>query len=115
MEAKAGASNKNMLQTFQEDIKKSYGPIKKNGTWRSRYNHKLYKLYNEPNKVKVIKVWLGRLFKMQEHNPWMKLTLPKIDDTREVGRPAIRWLDSVEGDLKKITGSGPMASDRKRD
>jgi hypothetical protein len=58
MEAKAGASNENMLSIFQEDIT-NYGSIKENCTWRSRYNHELYKLYKEPNKVKVIKV--GRM------------------------------------------------------
>jgi hypothetical protein len=30
------------------------GPIKENGIRRSRYNHGLHKLYNEPNIVKVL-------------------------------------------------------------
>jgi hypothetical protein len=36
-----------------------YGPVKENGVRRSRYNHELYKLYNEPDMVKMIKA--GRL------------------------------------------------------
>jgi hypothetical protein len=81
------------------------GPIKENCTWTSRYNHKLYKLYNEPDTVTVIKAgrlrWLGQLFRIQEQNPCRKLTLHKPEITRRAGRPAIRWLDSVE-DLKGV-------------
>jgi hypothetical protein len=58
---------------------------------------------NEPYMVKVIKVrqlrWMGHLFRMQEQNPCRKLTLHKPEGTRRVGKPAIRWSDSVE-DLK---------------
>jgi hypothetical protein len=54
----------------------------------------------------VIKVgWLrllGHLFKMQEQNPCRKLALHKPEGTRQVGRPAVRWLDSVEEDSKTI-------------
>jgi hypothetical protein len=53
--------------------------------------------------MKVIKSgrlrWLGHLFRMQEQNPCRKLTLHKSEGTQRVGRPAIRWLDSIE-DLK---------------
>jgi hypothetical protein len=70
------------------------------------YNHELYGLYNEPHIVKVIKVghlrWRGHLFRMQEQKPSRKLTLQKPDGTRRVGRPAIRWLNSVEEDLKTM-------------
>jgi hypothetical protein len=44
--------------------------------------------------------WLGHLFGMQEHNPCRKLTLHKPEGTRRVGRPAVRWLDSIEEDIK---------------
>jgi hypothetical protein len=40
---------------------------------------------------------------MQEHNPWRKLTLRKAESTRRVGRRAVRWLDSVEEDLKAMS------------
>jgi hypothetical protein len=54
--------------------------------------------------MKVIKPgrlrWLGHHFIRQERNPCRKLTLRTQDGTRRVGRPAIRWLDSIEGDLK---------------
>jgi hypothetical protein len=75
------------LQIFERRIfRRIYGPIRENGIWRLRYNHELYKLYNEPDIVKVIKVgwlrWLGHLFRMQEQNPCRKLTLHKPEGTR---------------------------------
>jgi hypothetical protein len=46
--------------------------------------------------------WLEQLFKMQGQNPSRKLTLPKPEGTLRVGRPAISWLDSVEGGFKTM-------------
>jgi hypothetical protein len=39
---------------------------------------------------------------MQEQNPCRKLTLHKPEDTQRVGRPAIRWLDSIEYAVKMM-------------
>jgi hypothetical protein len=76
-------------------------------TWRSRYDHELYQLYNELHIIKVFKSgslrWLGHRFRVQEQKPCRKLTPHKPGGTRRVGRPAIRWLDSIEDDLK-LTG-----------
>jgi hypothetical protein len=44
--------------------------------------------------------WLEHLFRVQEQNRCRKLTLHKPEGTRQVGRPAIELLDSVEDDLK---------------
>jgi hypothetical protein len=79
-----------MLRIFERRIlRKIYGPIKENNTWRSRYNHELHQLYNEPGIMKVIKsgrlMWLGHLF-MQEQNPCRKLTVHKPQGTQQVGR-----------------------------
>jgi hypothetical protein len=68
---------------------------------------------------------LGQLFGMQEQNPCRKLTLyqPKPKGTRRVGRHAIKWLHSVEEDLKKVgvinwrpkvTESGPTLISHER-
>jgi hypothetical protein len=37
---------------------------------------------------------------MQEQSPCRKLTLHKPEGIQGVGRPAVRWLDSMEEDLK---------------
>jgi hypothetical protein len=96
-----------MLWIFERRMLRIYGPIKEHGVCRSRSNHELYKLCNEPAIVKVIKVgrlkWLGQLFRTHEQNPCRKLALHKPEGAPWVGRPAIRWLDSVEEDLNTIT------------
>jgi hypothetical protein len=68
--------------------------------------NELYKLYNKPYIVKMMKVgrfkWLVYLFRMQEHNPCRKLTLHKPEGVRRVDRPAVRWLNSVEEYLENM-------------
>jgi hypothetical protein len=40
-----------------------FGPVEENGAWRRRYNHELYKLFNEPDIIGYIKAkrleWAG--------------------------------------------------------
>jgi len=63
------------------------------------FTHK-HTLYDELDIVKVIKIgrlrWLGHIFRMQEINPCRKLTVLKPEGTRRVGKPKLRWLESVE-------------------
>jgi hypothetical protein len=46
--------------------------------------------------------WLGHLFRMQELDPYRKLTLHKPEGTRRVGKARARWLESVHTDLRKM-------------
>jgi hypothetical protein len=46
--------------------------------------------------------WLGHLFRTTENHPCRKSTFTTLHDTRRVGRPPKRWLESVEGDLRNI-------------
>jgi hypothetical protein len=39
---------------------------------------------------------------MQELDPCRKLTLHKPEGTRRVGNPRVRWLESVETDLRQM-------------
>jgi hypothetical protein len=99
--------DESLLQIFEKKIlRRIYGPIYEGGIWRIRYNNELYKLYNEPDTVRVIKIgrlrWQDHLFRMQELDPCRKLTLYKPEGTRRVRRPRARWLESVETDLKKM-------------
>jgi hypothetical protein len=63
-------------------------------------------LYDEPDLVKVVKIrrmrWLGHLFRMQGLDPCRKLTLLKPNGTRRVGKHNLRWLESVEEDVKNM-------------
>lgn len=97
----------NKLKIFERKIlRRIFGPICENGVWRSRYNDELYTIYGDTDVVKVIKSsrvrWLGHLFREKELDPCRKVTLTKIDGKRKVGRPPIRWMDSVEHDLKTV-------------
>ena len=66
--------------------------------------------YDEQDIVKVVKVerlgWLGYLFRMQELYPCRRLTLIKQEGTRSVGKPTLRWLESVEEELRNICAWG---------
>ncbi|PSN37777.1 hypothetical protein C0J52_15854 [Blattella germanica] len=73
-------------------LRKIYGPVNDRGIWRIRNNNEIYNLYKEPNIIKVIKAnrlrWLGHLHRSEDNNPF--------------GRPATRWLDDVENDLRAL-------------
>jgi len=83
-----------------------YVPINDNGIWRARYGNEFYRLYDEMDTVKVIKMgrmrWLGHLCRMQELDPFRKLTRLKPEGTQRVWKPELRWLESVEENLKNI-------------
>jgi hypothetical protein len=44
----------------------------------------------------------GTLLRMIELYPRKRLTLLKSGDTRRVGKPQLRWVESVEEDLKNV-------------
>jgi len=98
------AKNRNMLRIVESKILGMiYIPFNDIGIWRRRYNSELHKLCDEIDVVKVIKLeilrWLGHLFRMQELDPYRKLTLLKTEGSR-VGKPKLKWLESVEKDLR---------------
>jgi hypothetical protein len=61
-------------------------------------------LYDELGLVEVTKIgrlrWLGHLVRMQEVNPCRKLTVLQPEGTQHLGKPKLRWLESVEENLK---------------
>jgi hypothetical protein len=98
----------NMIRIFERRIlRKIYGPINDTSKWRTRYSNYFYTLYNELDIAKVIKTgrlrWLGHVFRMQEVGPCRKLTVRKPEGTRHLGEPKLRWLESVEEDLKNMS------------
>jgi hypothetical protein len=46
--------------------------------------------------------WLGYPCRMQELDPCRQLTVLKPEGTRRVGKRKLRWLKSVEEDVKKM-------------
>jgi hypothetical protein len=78
--------DENPLQIFKRRIlRRIYSPINEGGIWRIRNKNELYKLYNELDVVRVIKIgrlrWVGHLFGVQEGDPCRKLTLHKPEGT----------------------------------
>jgi hypothetical protein len=79
--------------------------------------NELYQHFGEPDirEIKARRVkWLGHLFRINEYHPCRMLTFATLYGTRRVGRPPIRWLESIEEDLINI-GVGiwkRMAMDR---
>jgi hypothetical protein len=89
-----------LLSIFERRILRYiFGPVKDNGTWRRRYNHELYKLFNGPDISGYIKVerleWAGHLIRDSENRSIKKIFNTKPEGTRKVGRPKLRWEECV--------------------
>jgi hypothetical protein len=67
-----------------------------NGTWRKRYNHELYELFNDSNTVNYIKAKIltlaGHLICMSNERTLKKVFNTKPEGTRSVGRPKLGLL-----------------------
>jgi hypothetical protein len=94
-----------LLSIFERRILRYiFGPVEENGTWRRRYNHELYKLFNEPDITGYIKVKrlerAGHLIRTSENRTIKKIFNTKPEGTRKVGRPKLRWEECVYQDIR---------------
>jgi hypothetical protein len=75
-------------------LRKIYGPMDENGTMRIRYNHESYKLFYEPDMSTMVKAGrlrrLGQLSRTSKTDPCKKLTFPKVESVKRVGRPPLK-------------------------
>jgi hypothetical protein len=83
-------ADKARFGTFERKIlRRIYGPICEGATWRSRYNEKLYGLYDEIDLVTGIRIswlrWAGHTVRMEDNLPCKKVTLDKPEWRRRVG------------------------------
>jgi len=64
-------------------LRRIYGPICEGAIQRSRYNEKLYRLYEETNLVTTIKItrlsWAGHIVQMQDNLPCTKITRYEVE------------------------------------
>ena len=95
------------LLVFERRVLRTiFGPVIINEEWRSRYNDELYTLYAHETIVQKIKFqrlrWLGHIFRMEEEAPQRKCVFSNPHGNRGRGRPRMRWMDSVSGDLTKL-------------
>jgi hypothetical protein len=76
------------------------------GTWRISSNKELADLYQEIDLATVIKTlrlrWLGHVCRMEEQRDPKKALEGKPRGRRKRGKPRTRWIDNVEGDLRKM-------------
>ena len=80
-----------------------YGPINDNGVWRTRCNNTFCDALDIVKVIKIGKLrWLGHFCRMQELEPCRKLTAVRAEGTGRVGKLKQGWLESVEGDMKKM-------------
>ncbi|GFX25837.1 putative endonuclease-reverse transcriptase [Trichonephila clavipes] len=80
------------------------GVIQVNGSWRRRSNIELYKIYEQPDIVKFVKLqrlkWDGYLGRMNEDFVAARKSFKKSMGNRHRGRPPVRWIDCAEKKLK---------------
>ncbi|CAH2100132.1 unnamed protein product [Euphydryas editha] len=97
--------DENSLLVFERKIlRRIFGAVMENERWRTRYNHELYQMYDEPNVIKTIKIgrlrWAGHVLRMDEARVPKRLLEGRPEGRRSRGRPKLRWLDGVEQDIK---------------
>jgi hypothetical protein len=95
------------LGAFERKIlRRIYGSLCEGATWRSRYNEKLYGLYDEIDLITAIRIsrlrWAGHIVRMEDNLPCKKITLDKREVRRRVGRPNLRWTDGVMRDAERL-------------
>jgi hypothetical protein len=87
-------------------LRKIYGPVKENESWRIRQHDELEATIKGENIVKFIKCqrirWLGHIARMQDTAIPKQMLYGKLYATRRRGRPKMRWLDDVSMDLRKM-------------
>jgi hypothetical protein len=79
-----------LLSIFERrSLRYIFGPVEENGTWRRRYNHELYKLFNKPDitgytsiKVKRLE-WPRHLIRTGENRCIKKILTP---NQKELGK-----------------------------
>ena len=86
--------NERRLGLFERRVLRCiFGAKQENSTWRKRYNHELYELYNDSNIVNYIKVkrlgWAGHLMRVSNERTLKKILNTQPDGTRSVGRPKL--------------------------
>jgi hypothetical protein len=100
-------------------LRRIYGPICEEATWRSRYNEELYRLYDEANLVTTIKItrlrWAGHILRMQDNLPCKKIALDKPKSRRRARRPNLRWMDGMTGVAERLGITNWRIKARNRD
>ena len=88
------------LAVFERKIlRRIYGPVEENGTWRRRHNRELYTELRDAPVMDLVNLnrlrWAGHLRRMEQHRiPFRVLSCLPVGK-RKVGRPKSRWVDQI--------------------
>jgi hypothetical protein len=101
------AKDENNLRIFERQIlRKIFGPVNIDNTWRIRKNVEIDKSIEGADTVRFIKAqrikWLGHIQRMDQARPARRLLDWNPTGTKPVGRPKQRWQEDVMEDLKKL-------------
>ncbi|KAI5715018.1 hypothetical protein M8J77_009060 [Diaphorina citri] len=105
------------LVTFENKIlRKIYGPVYENGTWRIKKNKEIRELFNEPDIVANIRCrrmrWTGHVLRRDDESLIKSVWEGELTGTRRRGRPKLRWKDQIKRDMAKINTTEEDAQDR---
>ena len=101
-------------------MRKIFGPINENGSWRIKTNQELDKLLKHENIINFAKAqrlgWYGHIERMQETRMVKAIYSWKPISKRPTGRPKKRWEDDVKKDIQrlKVPNWKTLARDRRR-
>jgi hypothetical protein len=102
-----------MLRVFENKVlRRIFGPKmdEVTGGWRKLHNEELPDLYSSPNILRIIKSrrvrWEGHVARMGEKINAYRLLVGKPEGKRTLGRPRLRWVDSIKMDLLEIGWGG---------
>ena len=112
-------SDANKLRIFERKIiRRIYGGVNVNDTWRSRTNAEINDILQGEDIVRFCKGqrirWIGHVERMAEHRVPKKIYRARMEGRRIQGRPRNRWKDEVEADLRRmgVTAWRRRAGDR---
>jgi hypothetical protein len=93
-------ADERLLGLFERRVLRCiFGAVQDKSTWRKRYNYEFYKLFNEPDIIKYIKInrlsWAGHIIRMENNRTVKKVFNTRPEGTRKIGRPKLRWEDGV--------------------
>jgi hypothetical protein len=83
-----------------------FGAVQENGQWRRRYNFEIYKLYDEPDLTKYIRInrlhWVGHVKRMSDNRITKRVFIARPEGKRGIGRTKMRWRNSVDQDAEDL-------------
>ena len=90
-------------------LRRAFGPKRDEvtGKWRKLHNEELSDLYSLPNIVRVVKSRMrsaGHMARMGEGKGVYRFLVGKPEGKRPLGRPRLRWEDTIKMDLQELRG-----------